>query len=71
MASDRKFRFITRLDRPEKAYHAWWVRVSYQGKTITGLFPDGRHGGKRKSLSAAIKFRNQVERELGKPRLKK
>ena len=64
----RKYKSITRIDRPERGHLAWYVRVSFQGRLISKHFADRKHGGKRKALKAAITFRNQTEKELGKPR---
>jgi hypothetical protein len=64
----QKYKSITRIDRPDRGHHAWYVRVLFKGTLISKHFADLKHGGKRKALKAAIEFRNQAEKELGKPR---
>ncbi|HNJ43641.1 MAG TPA: hypothetical protein PKZ53_24380, partial [Acidobacteriota bacterium] len=64
----RKYKSITRIDRPDRNHHAWYVRVAYKGTLVAKHFADRKYGGKRKALSEAIKFRNQTETEMGKPR---
>jgi hypothetical protein len=59
---------ITRIDQPEKHTHGWYVRVRYSGEEISRFFSDKAQGGKKKSLDAAVKFRDSTERRLGKPR---
>jgi|WetSurMetagenome_2_1015567.scaffolds.fasta_scaffold41877_3 hypothetical protein len=46
----------------------WSARVQWMKRTYSKLFSDGVWGGKRPALQAAITWRNQQERVLGKPR---
>ena len=64
----RKFKSISRIDQPEKHTHGWYVRVHYRGKQIAKFIPDRQYGGKKKALDAAVKFRDETEVEIGKPR---
>lgn len=64
----KRHKSISRIDQPEKHTHGWYVRVHFQGKQIAKFVPDKQHGGKKKSLLAAIKFRDETEEQIGKPR---
>jgi len=64
----RKYKSVTRVDSRSGKTHAWWVRVAFQGQMHSKMFSDSLHGGRRKALDAAVKWRNKTERELGKPR---
>jgi hypothetical protein len=59
---------ISRIDQPSKDTFGWYVRVTFNGMQRCKFFSDRAHGGKEKALEAAIRFRNQAEQELGKPR---
>lgn len=59
---------ISRIDQPEKNNHGFYVRVSFRGQQHRKFFNDKKYGGQEGALEAAIKYRNQLERELGKPR---
>ncbi|MCP4360893.1 MAG: AP2 domain-containing protein [Chloroflexi bacterium] len=59
---------ISRIDQPEKNNHGYYVRVSFRGKQHRKFFNDKKYGGEEDALEAAIKYRNQLEKELGKPR---
>ena len=48
--------------------NGWYVRVKFKKKSHTKFFTDGVQGGKEAALEEAIQWRNQKERELGKPR---
>jgi hypothetical protein len=52
------YRNITRMDYARS--HGYWVRFEYLSHPISKMFSDGRYGGKRKALKAAIKYRNEV-----------
>lgn len=66
--SPRRYKSITRVDHPAKRTHGWLVRVRYSGESINKFFSDKLHGGKRVALKQAIAFRDETERQLGKPR---
>lgn len=57
---------ISRID--SNRTHGWYVRVIYKGCYYSRFFSDGKWGGREKAFKEAIKFRNQTEKELGKPR---
>jgi len=59
---------ISRIDQPEKNHHGYYVRVSYRGVQHRKFFSDKKYEGGDAALDAAIKYRNQLERDLGKPR---
>ncbi len=59
---------ISRIDSEANKTHGWYVRVQYLGTTHAKFFSDSAHGGEQKALQKAVKHRNSIERELGKPR---
>jgi hypothetical protein len=59
---------ISRIDQPHKNHHGYYVRVVFRGKQHSKFFGDRKHGGEEAALDAAIKYRNELEAELGKPR---
>lgn len=44
---------LTRFTYENAAFEGWRLCISRAGKTFTKYFPDKKHGGVRKSLSAA------------------
>jgi hypothetical protein len=62
------YKGISRIDNEEKHTHGWYVRVCYDRKMHSRFFSDAKHGGKEKSLKQAVKHRNELEKEIGKPR---
>lgn len=48
--------------------HGWYVRIFQNGKSHAKYFNDLKSGGKEAALQDAIEHRNQLEKELGKPR---
>jgi len=63
-----KYKSVSRIDQEEKHTHGWYVRVRFRGSEVSRFFNDKRHGGKRKALAAAVEFRDETERRIGKPR---
>lgn len=59
---------VSRIDQVSKNHHGWYVRVRYNGTTVSKFFRDGLYGNRDKALKAAVAFRNETEKELGKPR---
>jgi hypothetical protein len=53
-----KHRYISRIDSINT--HCWYVRVDQKKPSISKTFSDGRFGGKRKSLSAALAYRDAI-----------
>ncbi len=60
---------ISRIDSPQKKMHGWYVRVRFNHQARSKFIPDRLHGGSREeSLVAAVECRNEMERDLGRPR---
>jgi hypothetical protein len=59
---------ITRLDDPKKGSYGWLVRVTFEKKVHSKFFGDTKCGGSDQALAAAVKHRDALEKELGKPR---
>ena len=59
---------ISRVDHEKKHAHGWLVRITFRGEKHQKFFSDLAEGGKRASLKAAITWRNQTEKKIGKPR---
>lgn len=59
---------ISRIDQASRNTFGWYVRVMFNGKTRCKFFSDKVSGSKKKALNAAIQYRDQAEKELGRPR---
>lgn len=59
---------ISRIDQPSRNTFGWYVRLMFNGATRCKFFSDKASGSKQKALEAAIRYRNQSEKELGRPR---
>jgi hypothetical protein len=59
---------VSRIDSPRKKMHGWYVRVRFNHQTRSKFIPDRLHGGKEAALVKAVECRDELERELGKPR---
>ncbi len=59
---------ISRIDHEGKHTHGWFVRVCFERKIHAKFFSDLSNGGKEKALKKAVKHRNDLEKQLGKPR---
>jgi hypothetical protein len=59
---------ISRIDCPERKTVGWYVRVRLKKVTKSKFISDSKYGGKEEALKAALECRNQLEKELGKPR---
>ncbi len=59
---------ISRIDSEQKKMHGWYVRVRFNNETRSKFVTDRQHGGKEAALEAAVECRDELERELGKPR---
>lgn len=59
---------ISRIDCPERKTVGWYVRVRLGNVTKSKFVSDKGHGGKEAALQRAVEYRNEMERELGKPR---
>lgn len=67
----KKYKCISRIDSENKNTYGWYVRVRLNGQNISKFFSDGVWGGKEKALEEAIKHRDKVEKEIGKPQTKR
>lgn len=63
-----KHKDVARIDQESKRTHGWYVRVRFLGKTHSKFFSDKKNGGKSSALLAAIAWRDDTEKKLGKPR---
>jgi len=59
---------ISRIDQVEKSHHGYYVRVNFRGKQYRKFFSDKKYGGSEEALEEAVRHRNQLEEEIGKPR---
>ncbi len=57
---------ITRMDYAKS--QGYFVRVRWKGEARSKLFSDSVYGDRLSALAAAIEWRDQVTKELGKPR---
>jgi hypothetical protein len=48
--------------------HGWYVRVRFNKQGRAKFVTDRAHGGREAALLKAVECRDQMERELGKPR---
>lgn len=56
--AQHRLHHIHRIDHAPKRTHAWLVQVQCRGEITIRSFADGRYGGKRAALQAAIRFRD-------------
>jgi hypothetical protein len=63
-----RYKDVARIDQESKKTHGWYVRVRFLGKNHCKFFSDKKCGGKDLSLLAAVAWRNDIEKEIGKPR---
>ena len=49
---------VCRIDSDAKRYHCWRVQVRCNNHIVIQSFSDGRYGGKRKALQAALVWRD-------------
>ena len=59
---------ISRIEQAARNTYGWYVRVSFNNQKRVKFFSDSAHGGKERALKQAVEYRNQAEKELGKPR---
>lgn len=62
------YKGVSRIDSPAKKMHGWYVRVRFDNTTRAKFISDKQHGGREAALEKAVECRNELERELGKPR---
>lgn len=58
MARFHRLHHIHRIDHAPKRTHAWLVQVQRRVEITIRSFTDGRYGGKRSALQAAIRYRD-------------
>ena len=63
-----KAKGVTRIDDPGGHGVGWYARVTFRGKTWSKYFADGAHKGTLPAFKKALTWRNEKEKELGKPR---
>ncbi len=68
MAGSSGYKDISRIDNPRRKTHGWYVRVRFKGQAYSKFFSDVVHKGEVRALNMAVRYRNQLEREIGKPR---
>lgn len=66
--ADSGYKSISRIDVDKKKMHGWYVRVYYKNKMHAKFFSDSRFDSKAEALEEAIKYRDALEKKLGKPR---
>ena len=59
---------VSRIDQETRNTHGWYVRVSFNGQKRSKFFSDTAHGGRETALEKAVIYRNETEKELGRPR---
>jgi hypothetical protein len=63
-----KHKDIARIDQVSKKTYGWYTRVRFHGKTYSKFFSDKKCGGRESALLAAITWRDDTEKKIGKPR---
>lgn len=63
-----KHKNITRIDHPKRNTYGYFVRIRWKNERRSKFFSDNVHGDRLGALFAAIEWRDQTEKELGKPR---
>ncbi|NJM05969.1 AP2 domain-containing protein [Candidatus Gracilibacteria bacterium] len=61
-----RYKGISRIDH--KRTHGYFARVSWEGRVHSKLFSDKKHGDRLAALAAALEWRDEMEKQLGKPR---
>jgi hypothetical protein len=57
------------ISRIETLKHsAWYVRIYYGGAYVRKTFSDTVYGGKESALQEALMWRDEAEKQMGKPR---
>lgn len=62
------FKGISRIDQESRNTYGWYVRVMFNGKQVSKFFSDKVHGGRKAALDAAVQYRDEAEKQLGRPR---
>ena len=67
MGKSSGYKNITRIDQHEKKMHGWYVRINFKDKNHPKFFNDKFHDGKDAALKAAVAWRDDKCREIGRP----
>lgn len=59
---------IMRYDNPKNQTHGYYVRVIWKKQRHSKFFSDGKYGDRLGALDAALQWRNETEKRIGKPR---
>lgn len=59
---------ISRIDQDKRKTYGWYARVNFNGVEHAKFFSDKSCGSREKALQEAIKYRDRIEKEIGKPR---
>lgn len=59
---------VARLEYPPRDMFGYWVRIQWQGQKHAKFFSDRKYGDRLAALDAAIEWRNNTEKAIGKPR---
>jgi hypothetical protein len=62
------YKGICRIDQPSRNTFGWYVRVMASGVSNSKFFSDKANGGRKKALEAAVRYRDRLEKDLGRPR---
>ena len=62
------YKGISRIDQESRNTFGWYVRVMFNGKQVSKFFSDKVHGSRKKALEAAVRYRDEAEKKLGRPR---
>lgn len=66
-----KHKGIYRHNDPDRVLTGYYASVRWKGKQYDKFFGDSACGGRLAAIDAAIEWRNQTEKEIGKPRTEK
>lgn len=68
MATSSGYKGVSRVDHFKRNTHGWYVRVRYRGENYAKFFSDSIYKGANRALSHAVKWRDDTEKRIGKPR---
>ena len=65
-----KNRGISRIDSEACRTYGWYVRLRFNGKSVSKLFSDKKYGGKAQALMKARRFYKKSSEKLMKKMMK-
>ncbi len=68
MARSSGHKNVSRVDYAKNHTHGWCVRITLARTQYSKYFGDETHGGRDSALAKAVRYRDSLERKLGKPR---